>query len=103
MPPTVLAGDMSGMDGDALILCEGRFGSGDGKTAHGLVRFTRRYRVRGVIDSTFAGRDVGLILDGWPCGILVVLSFDEGLRLPGGPLTHLIINMTTIKNRLPTE
>ena len=51
------------MDGVALILCEGSFGENHGKTAHGLVRFTTRYDVRGVIDSTLAGREAGEVLD----------------------------------------
>src|SRR5262245_56968554 len=33
------------MDGNAIVYCEGHFASTGGKTAHGLVRFTRRYRV----------------------------------------------------------
>ena len=71
------------IDGDALILCEGRFAATDGKTAHGLVRFTRRYRVRGVIDSTLAGRDAGETLDGRRRDIPIMATLEEGLALPG--------------------
>ncbi len=91
------------MDGEALILCEGHFGSTDGKTAHGLVRFTRRYRVRGVIDATLAGRDAGEALDGTRSGIPIVASLDEGLRLDGPPITHLVIGVATVGGRLPPE
>jgi uncharacterized NAD-dependent epimerase/dehydratase family protein len=91
------------MDGDALILCEGHYGSTDGKTAHGLVRFTRRYRVRGVIDATLAGRDAGESLDGVRRGIPIVASLDEGLRLPGAPVTHLVVGVATVGGRLPRE
>ncbi|HEY3176715.1 MAG TPA: DUF1611 domain-containing protein [Candidatus Polarisedimenticolia bacterium] len=90
-------------DGDALILCEGRFGATDGKTAHGLVRFTRRYRVRGVIDSHLAGRDAGEALDGRPRGVPIVSSLEEGLLLPGPPVTHLVIGVATVGGRLPAE
>ena len=46
-------------EGNAIVYCEGAFGTTNGKTAHGLVRFTRRYRVLSVVDSGFAGRDAG--------------------------------------------
>ena len=31
-------------EGNAIIYCEGAFNTTNGKTAHGLVRFTNRYR-----------------------------------------------------------
>ncbi|MBI3448805.1 MAG: DUF1611 domain-containing protein [Acidobacteria bacterium] len=89
------------MDGDALILCEGHFGSTDGKTAHGLVRFTKRYRVRAVIDSTLAGRDAGEALDGLARGIPIVASLEEGLGLPGPPITHVVVGVATVGGVLP--
>lgn len=89
------------MDGEALVLCEGHFGATEGKTAHGLVRFTRRYRVRGIIDSTLAGRDAGEALDGRPRGIPIVGSLEEGLDLPGPPVTHLVVGVATVGGRLP--
>jgi len=89
------------MDGDALILCEGHFGSTDGKTAHGLVRFTKRYRIRSVIDSTLAGRDAGEVVDGASRGIPIVASLADGLRLPGGATTHLVVGVATVGGRLP--
>jgi uncharacterized NAD-dependent epimerase/dehydratase family protein len=91
------------MDGDALVLCEGRFGSTDGKTAHGLVRFTRRYLVRGVIDSTLAGRDAGEALDGRRRDIPIVASLEEGLALPGAPVTHLVVGVATVGGVLPDD
>lgn len=91
------------LDGEALILCEGRFAATDGKTAHGLVRFTRRYRVRGVIDSTLAGRDAGETLDGRRRDIPIVASLEEGLTLPGPAITHLVVGVATVGGRLPSE
>lgn len=91
------------MDGDALILCEGRFGSTDGKTAHGLVRFTRRYRVRGVIDSTLAGRDAGLVLDGHERGIPIFASLADAVRGSGDEVTHLVVGVATVGGALPAE
>jgi uncharacterized NAD-dependent epimerase/dehydratase family protein len=89
------------VDGVALILCEGRFGATDGKTAHGLVRFTERYNVRGVLDSTLAGRDAGAALDGRKRNIPIVASLQEGLALPGPPVTHVIVGVATIGGVLP--
>ncbi len=96
-----MTGDPHTPDGVALVLCEGSYGSGYGKTAHGLVRFTRRYRVRAVIDSTLAGRDAGTVLDGRPRGIPIVADLSEGLSLPGEAVTHLVVGVATIGGRLP--
>ena len=51
-------------EGNAIVYCEGAFNTPNGKTAHGLVRFTKRYCVLSVIDSRYAGEDAGDILDG---------------------------------------
>ena len=51
-------------EGNAIVYCEGAFGTPNGKTAHGLVRFTKRYNVLSVIDSCHAGKDAGKMLDG---------------------------------------
>lgn len=52
------------IDGNALVYCEGAFNTPNGKTAHGLVRFTERYNIVGVIDSKYANKDAGEVLDG---------------------------------------
>jgi len=88
-------------DGVALILCEGRFAATDGKTAHGLVRYTCRYVVRGVVDSTLAGRDAGEALDGRRRGIPIVATLDAGLALPGPHVTHVVVGVATIGGVLP--
>ncbi len=51
------------IDGNALVYAEGAFNTPNGKTAHGLVRFTERYNVVGVIDQRYAGNDAGQVLD----------------------------------------
>ena len=58
------------IDGTALVYCEGAYNTPNGKTAHGLVRFTERYKVLGVIDTRYAGQDAGEVLDGKPSGVL---------------------------------
>jgi len=52
------------IDGPAIVYCEGAFNTTNGKTAHGLVRFTERYSVIAVIDSRYTGKDAGEVLDG---------------------------------------
>ncbi len=92
------------IDGNAIVYCEGHFGSTNGKTAHGLVRFTRRYRVLAVLDSTLAGCDAGQCLDGKPKSIPIVASLEEALRhgeQAGTPATHLVLGLAPDGGRLP--
>jgi uncharacterized NAD-dependent epimerase/dehydratase family protein len=67
------------IDGPAIVYCEGAFNTSNGKTAHGLVRFTTRYEVIAVIDSHYAGQDAGEVLDGRKNGIPVVKSVDDAM------------------------
>ncbi len=91
-------------EGNAVVWCDGALGSTYGKTAHGLVRRCERYRLLGVIDAGYAGRDAGEVLDGRPVGIPVVASLEAALRLRGadgrGP-THLVIGLAPDGGRLP--
>ncbi len=83
------------MDGTALILCDGLFATNNGKTAHGLVRGTDRYRILGVVDAPTAGRDAGEVLDGRARGIPVLGSLSEALaRLPEKP-DYAIVGVAT--------
>jgi uncharacterized NAD-dependent epimerase/dehydratase family protein len=91
-------------DGDAVVWCEGAFAAPEGKTAHGLVRFTRRYRVHAVIDSTLAGRDAGEVLDGVPCGIPIVADLAEALeeaRVNEVVVSHFVVGLAPDGGRLP--
>ena len=85
----------------ALILCEGSFGEAMGKTANGLVRHSKRYRIAGVIDSTRAGRDAGEVLDGRALGIPIFADLGGALRrLPDRP-RNLIIGVATFGGYIP--
>jgi uncharacterized NAD-dependent epimerase/dehydratase family protein len=48
----------------AIILTNGLLAAPDAKTAHGLIRESRRYQIVGVVDGLHAGKDAGEILDG---------------------------------------
>ena len=91
------------VDGNAIVYCEGAFNTLNGKTAHGLVRFCRRYVIAAVVDSRYAGRDAGEVLDGKACGIPVVDSIETALQSAGNagnPGTHLVIGIAPDGGRL---
>ncbi len=93
-------------DGQAIVYCEGAFGTTNGKTAHGLVRRTDRYRVLSVVDSQTAGTDAGVLLDGNRCGIPVLQSVERAVRAArdmGGRPTHLVIGLAPDGGRLSEE
>ncbi|HXH28831.1 MAG TPA: DUF1611 domain-containing protein [Candidatus Polarisedimenticolia bacterium] len=90
-------------EGTAVVLCEGAFGTSDGKTAHGLVRHTTRYEVLAVIDSRCAGEDAGTIIDGSPCGIPVVRDLDQAIAVAGRTPDYLVVGVATHGGVLPAS
>lgn len=91
------------MDGTAIVYCEGAFGTPIGKTANGLVRYTARYNVAGVIDSTRAGRDAGEVLDGKPNGIPIFSSVADAIESLSGKPHFLVIGLAPDGGKLPAE
>jgi uncharacterized NAD-dependent epimerase/dehydratase family protein len=88
---------------NAVVYCEGAFNTPNGKTAHGLVRFTRRYSVLAVVDSRYQGKDAGEVLDGRHAGIPVVGSLEEAVELgrrQGKPPTHFVVGIAPDGGRL---
>ncbi len=93
-------------EGNAVVYCRGAFNTPNGKTAHGLVRRTLRYRVTAVIDPGHSGRDAGEILDGRASGVPVVSALPEALdlaRKAGAPLTHFVVGLAPDGGRLNPE
>jgi len=93
-------------EGNAVVYCEGSFGTLNGKTAHGLVRRTNRYRVLSVIDSRHVGEDAGFILDGTPKGIAIYGDIQEALgagRSDENNPTHVVIGLAPDGGRLSEE
>ena len=92
------------IDGTAIVYCEGGFNTPNGKTAHGLVRFTERYEVVGVIDSRYAGQDAGAVLDQKDSGIPIFKDFDSAWDLlssgKNAPLSF-VIGLAPDGGRLP--
>ena len=85
----------------AVILCDGYFGQSTGKTANGLVRYSKRYRIAGVIDHTKAGRDAGEVLDGKPNGIPIVTDLREAIEKCRPE--SLIVGVATFGGYIPKE
>lgn len=90
------------IDGKAIVYADGAFATPNGKTAHGLVRFTRRYDVVGVIDHRFAGQDAGMVLDGKVSGIMIYNDLGDAIaqQLDDIPCS-LVIGLAPDGGRLP--
>ena len=91
-------------EGNAIVYCPGAFLTTYGKTAHGLVRRTARYRVLSVVDETLARRDAGLVIDSIPSGIPIVADIAEAVaasRKTPYPASHLVIGLATDGGYIP--
>lgn len=93
-------------EGNALIYCEGAFGTTNGKTAHGLVRRTSRYHILSVIDSKLGGNDSGLALEEKPNGIFIhsdLFSAFDAANRASTPATHFVVGLAPDGGRLAPE
>lgn len=91
------------IDGRAIVYADGVFNTPNAKTAHGLVRFTQRYEIVGIIDHIYEGQDAGMVLDGEPCGIPIFRDLKSTLAHLGDenfPKT-LVIGIAPDGGRLP--
>jgi len=93
------------IDGKALVYADGAFNTPNGKTAHGLVRFTERYEVVGVIDHIYSGKDAGEVLDRKKNNIPIFASFSAAIaELPQEKIPkNLVIGLAPDGGRLPPE
>lgn len=89
-------------DANAVILCQGALATPTGKTGNGLLRRSRRYKIRGVIDSRHAGQDAGQVLDGVPNGVPIFASVDDALAKDPSIRT-MIFGLATDGGMLPKE
>ena len=67
------------IQGTAVVITNGLLGDLHAKTAHGLIRGTSRFKILGVIDYNYAGRDAGEVLDGRIRNIPVFESIEDFL------------------------
>ncbi len=93
------------IDGKALVYADGAFNTLNGKTAHGLVRFTERYDIQGVIDQTYAGQDAGMVLDNKNYDIPVFSSLKNAIEKlgPEHDIKTLVIGLAPDGGRLPKD
>jgi uncharacterized NAD-dependent epimerase/dehydratase family protein len=88
---------------EAMVLCEGKLATSTGKTARGLVRYSKKYEIVGVIDSTQAGKDAGEVVDGKKRDIPVFASLEEAIASLTQRPSYLIIGVATIGGFLPKD
>ena len=87
----------------AVVLANGMFMTSNGKTAHGLVRGSERFRVVAVVDPAIAGRDAGEALDGRPAGVPVVATLDEAITLEDALPKWCVVGIATHGGKLLPE
>ncbi len=87
----------------AIVYCEGNFGATDGKTANGLVRYSEKYQILSIVDSTKAGQDAGAVLGEPECGIPVCRDLAEALSLSDTPPDYFIFGIAPSTGRLSIQ
>jgi uncharacterized NAD-dependent epimerase/dehydratase family protein len=91
-------------EGYAIVYCQGAFNTPNGKTAHGLVRFTERYDVLSVVDERHAGQDAGEVLDYRRRDIPVIATIQQAMQVAreaGTPAKFLVVGLAPDGGRLP--
>ncbi len=63
----------------AIVYADRLYNCADGKTAHGLVRYSKKYHIASVVDSTLPEGDAGEILDGKKRGIPLFNDLERSL------------------------
>lgn len=88
--------------GTAIVYCEANFGSDDGKTANGLVRYSEKYEILSVIDSQKAGLDAGTVLGDGPNGIPICVDLAGAIALAGFVPDFFILGVAPASGMLST-
>ncbi len=96
--------DSAGPRSTAVVYCERNFGTADGKTANGLVRYSEKYVILSVIDSEKAGQDSGTVLGEQPNDIPVCADLAEAIARAGSVPDAFILGMAPASGMLsPSE
>jgi uncharacterized NAD-dependent epimerase/dehydratase family protein len=85
----------------AVVLANEHFADSYAKTAHGLVRGSRRFEVVGVVDPSCAGADAGELLDGRRRSIPISASLREAVDRAATPPRACVIGVATEGGVLP--
>ena len=91
------------MKANAIIGTNGDLATGDGKTAHGLIRGTDRFNIIGVIDPLHAGKDAGEVLDGEFRNIPVFASIESFTEQSKTSAEYCIIGVALFGGKLPED
>ena len=94
--------DQAHISGTAVIITGGLLHDSHAKTAHGLLRAGKRFKILGIIDEKHAGSDASDFVEGTSKGIPVVQSIDVFIHSFGKP-EYAIIGMATKGGLLPRE
>ena len=89
------------MKSSAIIITGGSLDTLSAKTAHGLIRGTDRFDIRGVIDVNHAGKDAGEMLDGKNRNIPVYASIGDYARHSVSGAQYAIVGVATKGGIIP--
>ena len=92
---------MQALRGTACIITGDLYETVNAKTAHGLVRDSKRFEVLGIIDTVSAGKDAGELLDGKNRNIPVRATLAQLLKEKEQVPDYAIIGMATKGGFLP--
>lgn len=84
----------------AIIITNGLLATDDAKTAHGLIRESKRYEIVAVIDHVHAGKDAGTVLDGKQRNIPVLATVEEAIALQPD---YCIVGVATVGGIFPGD
>ena len=88
----------------AVVYCERMFGSIDGKTANGLVRYSEKYTILAIIDSEKDGLDSGVVLGDDANGIPICHDLGAVIAHVGGVPDFFIFGIAPASGKLsPSE
>lgn len=89
------------IQGTAIILTNGWLNNNQAKTAHGLLRVSKRFKILAVVDSKHSGRDAGEILDNTPIGVQVYANVSESLSSLSLKPKYCIVGVAVHGGQLP--
>jgi len=87
----------------AVVYTHASYRTPSAKTAHGLVRGPSRFELVGLVDSTCAGGDAGVELDGKHRGIPVFADFQPAFAALKTPPDFVVIGVATSGGVLPLD
>ncbi|HEY5659105.1 MAG TPA: DUF1611 domain-containing protein, partial [Myxococcota bacterium] len=85
----------------AIVLANDHYADSWAKTAHGMVRGSRRFRVVGVVDPSCAGADAGEVLDGRARSIPISASVRDAVAAAATPPRACVVGVATEGGVLP--